>query len=453
LSENVFFFNLAGPSRGLFTSFFIMNKLLTGLMIGLAVTIGYGQPRTSPLLTNLFAKNPNPVFQEVIRHQEMYRLQIIYTQIERDKNNVPTFTNYYFHVDSTAYFNPASTVKLPLALLSLEKLNRLQKPGVTKFTAMQFDSTFSGQTKEWKDATSETGFPSIAHFIKKAFLVSDNDAYSRMYEFDGQETINRTLHAKGYADTRITHRFVRMTPDENRHTNPVRFIHPDGSLLYAQPAAYNRDAFDFRRIDKVGNAYLTTKDSLVHEPFDFTTRNKYPLDAFQQTLQSVLFPLSVRAQQRFDLTDNDYVLLRQYLSQFPGETNYPKYDAGQYYDSYVKFFFRDSVHRHLPAGVRVFNKVGWAYGFMTDASYVVDFKNRIEFMLSATIYVNKDEILNDNQYEYDQIAHPFLYQLGQTIYQHELTRKRKYRPDLKAFEYSYETRKDDGRPTIKDVDN
>ncbi|MFC5407877.1 serine hydrolase [Larkinella bovis] len=411
------------------------------------------QARTDAFLAGLLARNTHPVFQEVLRHPDTYRLQIIYTRIDRDRNNVPTFTHYYFHADSTAYFNPASTVKLPLALLSLEKLNDLNKPGVTSRTAMQFDSAHQGQTKEWTDNTSETGLPSIAHFIKKAFLVSDNDAYSRMYEFVGQATTNRTLHAKGYADTRITHRFVRMTPEENRHTNPVRFIRPDGSLIYAQPAAYNSDAFDFRRTAQIGKAYRTNRDSLVHEPFDFTTRNKYPLEAFQQTLQSVLFPLSVPEKQRFRLTPADYAFLHQYLSQFPGETNYPKYDATQYYDSYVKFFFRDSLHRQLPAGVRVFNKVGWAYGFMTDASYVADFNNQVEFMLAATLYVNKDEILNDNTYEYDSVAHPFLYQLGQTIYQHELKRERKNRPNLKAFQLVYENRVNDNRPTVKDVDN
>ncbi|GAB3903794.1 hypothetical protein GCM10028803_32810 [Larkinella knui] len=430
-----------------------MNKLFGFLAASWLVSAAHGQARTDAFLTTLFSGNQNPVFQEVIRHPETYRLQIIYTRIDRDNRNVPTFTNYYFHVDSTDYFNPASTVKLPLALLSLEKLNGLKKPEVTKFTAMQFDSAFRGQTREWRDETSESGFPSIAHFIKKAFLVSDNDAYSRMYEFVGQETINRSLHAKGYKDTRITHRFVRMTPEENRHTNPVRFIREDGTLLYAQPPAYNQDAFDFRRIDKVGKGYLTARDSLVNEPFDFTTRNKYPLEAFHQTLKTVLFPQSVPEKQRFDLTDSDYAFLHQYLSQFPGETNYPKYDASPYYDSYVKFFFRDSLHRRLPEGVRVFNKVGWAYGFMTDASYVADFKNRVEFMLSATIYVNRDEVLNDNHYEYDSVAHPFLYQLGQTIYQHELKRKRKYRPDLRVFQLSYEKRTDDGRPTIKEVDN
>lgn len=423
------------------------------IFAGLSALPGYGQFQTDPFLRDLFATNANPVFRQVIEHPEAYRLQIIYTRIDRDKHNVPSFRNYYFHVDSTCYFNPASTVKLPLAMLALEKLNRLHQPGVDMFTAMQFDSSFTKQTREWTDNTAQSGYPSVAQFIRKAFLVSDNDAYSRLYEFVGQGEINRSLHAKGYRDSRITHRFVRMTPDENRHTNAVRFIRPDGQLIYARPPAFNQDTFDFRRVDTLGRGYYVGKDSLVRKPFDFTMRNKLPLEAFQQLLQSVMFPESVPAKQRFNLTSDDYQFLRQYLSQFPGETNYPKYDTTQYYDSYVKFFFQDSLHHRLPDGVRVFNKVGWAYGFLTDASYVADFKNKIEYMLTATIYVNRDGILNDDIYEYESVGHPFIYQLGQTIYQHERTRKRPHVPDLKAFEMTYEKRLNDGRPVVKDVDN
>ncbi|QIP17619.1 serine hydrolase [Spirosoma aureum] len=429
-----------------------MKAFIRVLLFCLPISVSYAQPRTDAVLMNLFATNQSPIFLEVIRNPDTCRLQIIYTQINRDKNNNPTFKNYYFNVDSTNYFNPASTVKLPLALLSLEKLNGLKAQQVTKFTAMQFDSAYSKQTKEWRDETSETGYPSIAHFIKKAFLVSDNDAYSRMYEFVGQSAINRTLHAKGYLDTRITHRFVRMTADENRHTNPIRFIQKNGTLIYAQPAANNTDPFDFRRVAKHGKGFYL-KDSLVNQPFDFTERNKFPLEAFQQVLQSVLFPLSVPAKQRFNLTADDYRFLYQYLSQYPGETNYPKYDAKQYYDSYVKFFFMDSLHHQMPEGVRVFNKVGWAYGFLTDASYVADFKNKVEYMLTATIYVNRDGILNDDKYEYNSVGHPFMYQLGQTIYSYELKRKRQYTPDLSPFRLTYEKRNNDNRPPVKDVDN
>lgn len=426
-------------------------KCLIGLFSVLA-TLGYGQPRTDSFLSNLLRSNQTPIFQQVLRQPDAYRLQIIYTRIDRDKNNRPVFTDYYFRVDSTAYFYPASTVKLPLALLSLQKINRLQNPQITRSTAMQFDSAYSKQTREWRDTTAQSGFPSLAHLIKKAFLVSENDPYSRMYELVGQQAINQTLHQMGYLDTRITHRFVRMNADENRHTNPVRFIREDDSLIYAQPAAYNPDPFDFRRVDKLGTGYYV-RDSLVRQPFDFTERNKLPLETLHQLLKSALFPQSVPARQRFDLTPDDYMFIRQYLSQYPSETNYPKYDANQYYDSYVKFFFLDSLHHAMPQDVRVFNKVGWAYGFLTDASYIADFRNKVEFMLSATIYVNSDGILNDDKYEYETVGQPFLYQLGQTIYQYELTRKRPYSPDLSTFRLPYEKRLNDKRPVVKNVDN
>ncbi len=427
-----------------------MKLLITCLLLTSLTTLA--QPRTDPFLAKLLMMNRNPVFQQVMQQPDRYRLQIIYTQIDRDRANKPTFTNYYFNVDSTTYFNPASTVKLPLALLSLEKLNNLKNPRLTKVTAMQFDSAYGGQTKEWADPTAQSSYPSIAHLIRKAMLVSENDPYSRMYEFVGQQAINRSLHAKGYVDTRITHRFVRLTPEQNRHTNPVRFIRPDGTTIYSQPAVYNPDPFDTRRTDTLGIGYHAG-DSLVRKPFDFTGRNKLPLESLQQILKSVLFPQSVPAKQRFNLTADDYRFMKQYLSQFPGETNYPKYDPAQYYDSYVKYFFMDSLHHTLPAGVRVFNKVGWAYGFLTDASYVADFGHNVEYMLSATIYVNRDGILNDDKYEYTSIGTPFLYQLGQTIYQYELARKRKNAPDLSAFRIDYEQRRPDNRPTVKDVAN
>ncbi|HEU5165320.1 MAG TPA: serine hydrolase [Chitinophagaceae bacterium] len=411
-----------------------------------------GQSRTDKLLKDVFAAEKDRLFQSVIQNPEIFRFQIIYTQINRDKHNIPSFTNYYFNYDSLQYFNPASTVKMPLAFLSLEKIYGLKEQGINMFTPMQFDSGYSRQTVLYKDSTAENGLPSIAQFIRKAFLVSDNDAYTRMYEFVGQQTTNRRLHEMGYPDMRITRRFMRMNPDENRHTNPIRFIKSDGSLIYFQPPAYNTDSFDFSHINKMGRAYMNAQDSLVNEPIDFTMANNVTVYHLQQLLQSVLFPNSVPANRRFNLKKDDYDFLYRYLSQYPSETDYPKYDTSLYYDSYVKFFFKQGSHI-IPGYIRVFNKVGWAYGCLTDVSYVADFKNKVEFMLTATIYVNSDGILNDDKYDYDNIGYPFLYKLGQCIYDYELKRNRKYKPDLSGFNIHYEKRKDDGRPPIKEIDN
>ena len=411
------------------------------------------QPKTDTLLKQILIKSLDDLVTQVLQKADTYRLQIIYTQIDRTKSNKPVFKNYYYNYDPGLYYNPASTVKMPLAFLVLEKLNKMRINGVNKYTYIQFDSSYEKQTTQYIDSTSENQLPSIAHYIKKAFLISDNDAYNRLYQFMGQQTIHRRLKEKGYNDIRIPRQFMGFTMEQNRHTNPVRFIHEDGSLIYAQPPAYNTDSFDFSRVIKIGTAFMNRSDSLVNEPFDFTIHNNISLEYLRQILQSVLFPKSVPKKQRFDLTGNDYEFLYRYLSQYPSETPFPKYDDSVYYDSYVKFFFRDSTNK-MPEHVRVFNKVGWAYGFLTDVSYVVDFENKTEYMLSAKMYVNKDGILNDNKYEYTTTGWPFLYQIGQRIYQYELQRKRKYKPDLFAFKIHYEKRDpNDTRPAIKDADN
>ncbi len=197
---------------------------------------------------------------------------------------------------------------------------------------------------------------------------------------------------------------------------------------------------------------MNANNSLVNEPIDFTMANNVTVFHLQQMLQSVMFPNSVAGNRRFKLNKNDYDFLYRYLSQYPSETNYPKYDTGEYYDSYVKFFFREGGHK-MPPYIRVFNKVGWAYGCLTDVSYVSDFKNKVEFMLTATIYVNSDGVMNDDKYDYDTIGYPFLYKLGQCIYNYELKRNKKYKPDLSAFKLHYEKRKEDGRKPIKEIDN
>ena len=429
------------------------KKILLSVLCCFFYAFVAAQPKTDVMLKELLVGSNSAVLKQVLQHPDEYRPQIIYTQINRDKNNKPSFTNYHYNVDSLLYFNPASTVKLPLALLSLEKLDAMQIAGVNKFTAMQFDSGYNPLKPEYKDSTAETGLPSIAQFIRKAFLVSDNDAYNRMYEFVGQQTINRQLHAKGYADARIAKHFYRMTEDQNRHTNPIRFITLDGTPIYAQQPAYNTDSFDFSHTNLLGRGYYDSNDSLVHAPMDFTRHNNVSLWDYQQTLQSVMFPSSVPEKQRFKLTAGDYRFLYQYLSQLPSETNYPKYDTSEFYDSYVKFFFMDSVNKKLPEGIRVFNKVGWAYGFLTDISYVVDFKHNIEYMLTATVYANSDGILNDDKYDFETVAHPFMYAVGQAVYQYELQRKRAYKPDLSAFKIQYEKRVEDKRPVVKEVDN
>ena len=221
----------------------------------------FAQSEGDRWLQQLLLTKASPFLRNVLSLPDSFQYQIIYTQINRDKKNRPYFTRYYYNVDRERYFNPASTVKLPTALAALEKLHKIKKKGVDKYTFLRIDSAFSGQTAVAGDSTSATGYPSIAHYIKKLFLVSDNDAYNRLYEFVGQERLNKMLRKKGYANVRITRRFVPMTEEENRHTNPFAFL-KNGVVTYQQPAAVGNFTFDFRRQLRIGRAHWDRRDSI-----------------------------------------------------------------------------------------------------------------------------------------------------------------------------------------------
>ncbi len=376
-------------------------------------------------------------FQRILQNKDSFEVQIIYTQINRDENNGPHFKSFYFNIDSIRYFYPASTVKLPLVLLSLEKLNHLNIRGLDKYTPMFHDSVYSGQLSATKDSTSENGLPSIVHYAKKILVVSDNDAFNRLYEFMGQEQTNKILNDKGYS-MRILHRLERpLTPDQNRHTEAVRFTKSD-TLIYSQPMLVNRDSIQAPGSVLRGKGFMKN-DLFVEKPFDFTYKNFYSLTDQQRLLQALLFPATVKPCLRFDISEADRQFVLKYMSQLPTETLYPPYKLDtSMYDAYCKFLMFGEDKTKISSGIRIFNKVGDAYGYLIDNAYIVDFDNRVEFMLSAVINTNTDGIYNDGKYEYKTVGFPFMKNLGRLIYGYELKRKKDHKPDLSAFQITHD---------------
>ncbi len=389
----------------------------------------------------ILAERDNEMLDSVINHPETFELQIFYTQIDRDSANRPSFTSHYYGIDTNSYFYPASTVKMPAAFLALEKLNELNIDGLTKYSAMLTDSADYGQTRVTEDTTSESGMPSVAHYIKKIFLVSDNDAFNRLYEFLGQEYLNDKLHQKGYDQLHIVHRLaIFNTPEQNRMTNPVSF-YDNAKVLYQQELTESSRDFLVQTQNVRKGVGFMRNDSLINEPKDFTQNNFVAARTLQDMLKAVIFPEAIPKDQRFNLTEDDYQFLYRYMSQLPTETSFPNYAADtteNYYDSYSKFFLFGDTQESLPKNIRIFNKIGMAYGYLTDNAYIVDLESNTEFLLTSVINVNENQILNDGVYEYDEVGLPFLAELGRAIFEYELSRERPHLPDLSRYQVKYD---------------
>ena len=397
--------------------------------------------KTDSLMVQLLQLYPQ-YFDSVLKNKKQWNVQFIYTRVDKGANGIPALRNYYFNVDPSQYFYPASTVKLPICLLALQRLNELKQQGIDRNTTMITEQAQQGQTPVYNDPTTPDGKPTIAQYIKKILMVSDNDAYNRLYEFLGREYINQQLHQKGYGDVQLLHRLsVPLSQDQNKATNPINFLDSANKVLYSQPMQYDTSKYEQRR-DSLGTGYYNG-DKLIEGSMDFSAKNRISLQDLHNILLSVVFPEKVTASQRFNLTTDDRNFILKYMSQLPTESVYPPYaaDTVNYWPAYCKFLLYGSEAGELPKNIRIFNKVGDAYGQMIDVAYIVDFDKKIEFFLSAIIYCNNDGILNDDKYDYDTVGFPFMKHLGEVFYQYELNRKKKIEPDLSLLKFSYDSNK------------
>lgn len=410
----------------------LFSLLLLGVFLGLMASCEPTPPKN--LLQSLM-EGRGEVVEKVLADPEKYEVQILYTQIDRDSAQQPIFTSHSYRLDAGQYFYPASTVKFPVAIMALEKLQQMGITGLNPQTTMLTDSAFSGQTAVRVDSTAPNGLPTIEHYVRKLFVVSDNDAFNRLYEFVGQGPINQRLQQWGLRDSRIVHRLsIALSAEENQHTNPIRFV--DGEeLVYEQAMAVSSGIPAPEPI--LRGKGVKRGEEILPEPMDFSRKNAFPLAEQQEFLKKVIFPNGVSGVIP-DLSEKDLQLARKYLSQLPRETQFPAYDPATYFDSYVKFFLYGDQKAPIPDNIRIFNKVGQAYGYLTDNAYVVDLENGVEFLLSATIFVNENQIFNDDTYEYDEIGFPFLAELGRAIYEYELQRPREIEPDLSPFQLRYD---------------
>ncbi len=395
------------------------------------------QKTDTVFLKTLLQSRPE-LFQKILQHPTKNEVQILYTQINRDEKNRPHFRSYSFNLNPKHYFYPASTVKLPTAVFALEKANQLKINGI-KEASMITDSAFVGQTKVSVDTSAENGLPSISNYLKKILLVSDNDAFNRLYEFVGREEINQKLKKYGLNQTRIVGRLsVGDAGESTKHTNPIEFYSGKRSI-YKQAAQFDPNDYPMN-LDYMlqGKGYLDNHDQLVNEPFDFSEKNIYTIPNQQEVLKRLLFPEVYPKKEQFQLKKDDYQLLYKYMNMFPTESIHPTYSSPNYWPTYCKFLFYGAKKDTVPnPDIRIFNKVGDSYGYDIDNAYIVDFKNKVEFMLTAVVQSNEDGIYNDNKYEYETVCLPFLKNLGQVIYQQELTRQKKHLPDLKKFKFDY----------------
>lgn len=353
------------------------------------------QPDISPLEKVLWSAHPSML--KVLHDPNYFEIQILYSEIIRDADGQISFNDYEFRNNPEAYFYPASTVKLPVAILAAEFIDSITKIELETPYKIENDSIIH----------------SVKDDIGQIFAVSDNEAYNRLYALLGRDYINKKLRSKGISPVRISHRLA--TANSGRQERDSLLFKVENDSMYLGGGKDSVIETLTIKKQKKGIGFIRDKHT-VNEPMDFSEKNYFPIETQHKFMKRLFFPESFPENERFNISDNTFNIIKESMHKVPRENGY---DENEFYDSYGKFFIYGDTKERIPEHFKIYNKVGYAYGTLTETAYIVDEKSKIEFLLTATILVNKNEIFNDNNYEYEDIGIPFMAQLGREIYLQE----------------------------------
>ena len=404
-----------------------MRILLSLAFIFLLISCQDKKEKT--VFDNIFQESSDQ-FKSVIEEKEKFEVQILFSPIKKYKDSI-VVEDHFFNYRPGEYFYPASTVKMPVAFMALQKLEELRKAGIEidRNTPIQIDSIRPAQSAVYNDSTNTGNKPTIGHYIDKIFAVSDNDAFNRLYEFCGSDYINAKLKSKGiFTNSRVIHRVgvSGFSYEENKHTPPIHFLDDAGNVIYTNKNNVTQgNHITIVEQTRKGVAHIDDDDNKVDEPFDFSKKNFINIRDLQESLSRFIFPDLYYPGEEYKMSEDDRVFALESMAKLPKDHPYLQGKTDEYYDSYVKFFLFGDSKEPIPDHIIIRNKVGYAYGFLTDCAYIQDTKEDLEYFLTATIHVNENQTYNDGIYEYDDIGIPFLAELGRLVHDFMIEKNKK----------------------------
>lgn len=401
-----------------------MITLCSALVLAAASDV----PKAGPLDLEALLADGGETLAVVLQQHEEHRLQVSVAEVvERADGSLALERSTLGDLD--VYFYPASSIKTAAAVAALELLNGWNSAGGTSFgldTQLVLEPLFDGEERMTEDPSNlDGGRITVGHEIRKLSIVSGNEAFNRLYELVGQDRLDASLARAGFPSFHLVHRLSeRRTPGENRRFPAITLLGPAEGERLELPARTSEPlpAPASRPGLAAGARHVGPGGDVVEAPFDFTVKNRVQLVELQDFLVEVVRPEIDTGRRGFpDLSVEQRAFLRQAMAELPRESRNPKYDPGHYTDDYVKFLL-PGLRRVLPAErLRVWNKVGLAYGFTIENAYVEDRATGRGFFVAVALYTNPNGTVNDGVYAYDDVAMPFHAQLGEALARRLLT--------------------------------
>ena len=350
-----------------------------------------------------------PALKTVYLDSAQVQLQIIVDVLEPSHDGGRT--RFSFRDYPTEYFYPASLVKLPTAIFACERLNEISAQ-VDMHTPLQILAKAPCQKSLFEDPFTNDCKPTLAAFIRKSLTISDNAAYSRLFEWVTPEYYEKRFAALKLPFAAIRVKFDGCTVDEARCSPSFKFF-KDDTLLYSRdeqcynlpytPPLPDMRVSNLKKEDKV--ATLTSKDFSLH--------NCLPLGDVHELLIALCKPEYTALDLKITQIQREWLISS--MQQPPAILHDSWKQDQRFHDHFYNFLvYGNSPQNHIN-GLKITNIVGLAYGYAAESAMIEDEEGTTIF-ISAKLYYNYYETKKSGNSSFTAIAMPFMLDLGNEIY-------------------------------------
>jgi len=353
------------------------------------------------VVLNILEKG-SPRLQNFLAKAYDYGLQICFTRLHKygTETKFATFCAWNY----SNWFAPASLVKLPLAALLLEQLEAAKIDWTTAKLA------FPGMPHCAERALELRQPQAVTRLIERALVLSDDSAYCALFDALGPQHIAERMRQMGHSDVRIQARFGTCGPENSRITGPVQIFAANGKVLSSSPARAPFSLVSAPAPIKIGTAWMQGGQR-VEGAKDFSNSNSAPLRALHEMMLALMRPELVELKERFQISERARQFLLTGMRLNPAESKFS--DAAEAKLDRNYFRLLGVGDGQWPKDLVVENKVGRAYGFLSDMAHLK--QGNYECFVSCKMYLNRDGVLNDGQYEYESIGRPAMAEIGRLL--------------------------------------
>lgn len=350
-------------------------------------------------------KGREPIIDQVLANPEKYHLQIHFTAVNEQERAI--VLNEYSLYKDKYYYHPASLIKFPLALASLEMFTKFQEQFGISLQSKIESKTCSCDfgTDNYVNHKSK---PTLDILYREMLIMSNNDAYNFFYDFVGPTYFNKRMTELGLSNIILRNRFYASCGGEKAKLHGgISFMKDSANVKYA--IRCQTDSLQ----DNVQSIYLNEGAA--------KSNNLVSLYSLHQLMKKLFYPATSNSVPALNISETNLNYFKQTIASYP--KSIPEYSI--YPNHYHKYLIPPDLINNQDSSIKIYSKNGNAGGYISDIMYFTDEKNKVKYFLSVSMYNASNKYYYRRRAYYTSPGIDFFRQLSKVLYNYEKEKKTK----------------------------